>query len=248
MITIEYIKQNSDDFKSKVKLKNLKGYYDLLFEYNFKDDLDFTPFVNLLNESEDKNECKKLLNEFRTLGVKKDLEPIYYNDFLPESYYEKLEQNLDLITQLNKLRHSALGIGTNKLKRRLNTLAKTNPLAKAYRLALEAEDKSTQAKDSFGKYKDKIYAEKSQALHQLVDVCLTNDYLIGKTSSDVRETRNILYVELPNCEQISYHCSLNANVPTYEKEWDGKINSTFEKLLNGIIKTFPKINTDTWNK
>lgn len=66
----------------------------------------------------------------------------------------------------------------------------------------------------------------------------------GKQPSDVRKTKNIIYFEIPNCKQISFHCDLESDleVPNYDDEWDGLKNSTLEKLEEGILLTFKDIN------
>lgn len=163
-----------------------------------------------------------------------------------ESDYTKflaLEKNNELVESLRDNRKSFCGIGTNKIKRRLNKLAKSDSVAKAYRLMLETEDKNIQAKDSYWKYKDKIYAEKHKLINTLIDLCRLEGYIFGKQKSDVRATSNIIYFDLPNCRQISFHCTLdNANnVPDYTKEWDGEVNSTLTKLEEAILNKYPEI-------
>ena len=51
-----------------------------------------------------------------------------------------------LIWQLANSRKNFCGVGSRKIKLLLNKLAKTDNLAKAYRIALEAEDKNISAK------------------------------------------------------------------------------------------------------
>jgi hypothetical protein len=55
-------------------------------------------------------------------------------------------KNNELIYQLQSSRENFCGIGTNKIKRRLNKLSKTDIIAKSIRLLLEIEDCNIQAK------------------------------------------------------------------------------------------------------
>lgn len=144
---------------------------------------------------------------------------------------EAIYNNQLRVETLKEKRETFCNIGTNKIKRRLNKLAVNNPIAKIYRLALEAEDKNILAKDASRFYADKIYFEKHKIITELISLFKENDLKFGKQPSDVRKTRNIIYFEIPNCKQISFHCDLDNNleVPDYETEWDG-INS-FSKLI-----------------
>jgi hypothetical protein len=169
-------------------------------------------------------------------------EYFYEDDFNNAGYYKALEKNNNLIADLEDIRTTALGIGTNKLKRRLNKLTENDNIALALRLAFEAEDKSVQAKKSFGKYRSKIYDIKREIINQLVQLFKDNNWIFGQKISNVRETSQIIFFEIPNCEQISFHSDVNSYVPEYIPEWDGKINSTFGKLLDCIIKRYPDIN------
>lgn len=153
-----------------------------------------------------------------------------------------LIKNNELINILSEKRTTFCGIGTNKIKRRLNTLSKTSILAKIYRLALEIEDKNIQAKNSIFIYRDKIYDEKEKIIVELIDIFKENNLIYGYQQSDVNITSKIIYFEIENCEQISFHSNCNLILPKYENEWDGKINSTLEKLENGILKSFNNIN------
>jgi len=67
------------------------------------------------------------------------------------------DKNEFLIEDLKKKRKKFAGIGTNKAKRRLNKAALVSPVAKAVRMALEIEDKSISAKNSYGEYQNRIY-------------------------------------------------------------------------------------------
>lgn len=141
-------------------------------------------------------------------------------------------KNEILIEDLQTKRKNFAGIGTNKAKRRLNKLAKTDPIAKAIRLALEIEDKSISAKNSYGEYQDRIYNQKVLLVEQLVDHFKARKWIYGIQDSDLPFISHVMYFEIPTCEQISWHIDINKpkNYPTYKKEWDQKKNSTLYKL------------------
>ena len=150
--------------------------------------------------------------------------------------YEKIQNSrnnkYDLIDQLDDKRSTFCSIGTNKIKRRLNKLAKTDVIAKTTRLLLETEDCNILAKKCYGIYQEKIYRKKSKLILQLIDIFKENKWIYGRNNSEVPGATDIVYFELPNCEQISFHDNLPEFYfyPEYEKEWDGKVNSTLLKL------------------
>ena len=49
-----------------------------------------------------------------------------------------------------------------------------------------------------------------------------------------------MYYELPNGQQISFHCTLRdtTKIPLYEKEWDRLENSTYQKLEYAIMEVY----------
>lgn len=162
--------------------------------------------------------------------------PRYYDDDDDFDYYDEKKaeahhKNQLLVEQLTKKRKSFAGIGTNKAKRRLNKLATTSPIAKAIRLSLEIEDKNISAKKYYGKYRDKIYKKKAELILELCKVFKEQNWIYGTQNSEIPDTTHVVYFEIPGCEQISWHFSYNRkDLPIYEKEWDGKQNSTIGKL------------------
>ena len=151
------------------------------------------------------------------------------------------EKNYYLCCDLENARNSFCGIGTKKIKCRLNKLAKVNNIAKYVRMLLEVEDINIQAKKYYGKFKDKNYERKEEELIKLLNYALDNDFKCGVNSCNDYKTSKIAYFELPNEEQISFHCNVYGDYPKYEKEWDGKINSTLQKLEQYIKDNFCEI-------
>lgn len=250
MITFDDIKENIKKYKQSVKNERLKDYYTpLKDEYTFDNSIDFTDFVEHLKNNDSRKICNKKLREYKEIGThikveKNDnwTENEYWDDYLGDDYYKAVSKNEDLIGQLQYLRTNALGIGTNKIKRRLNKLAKESSLAKALRLAIEIEDVNILAKKSYGTYKDKNYNKKSELIFELVDLFDKNNWVYGIHKNKGRETNAIIFFEIPNTEQISFHIYLHSrNIQTYSKKWDGKENSTYPKLIDSVNSNFSEI-------
>jgi hypothetical protein len=151
--------------------------------------------------------------------------------------YEAIQKNERLIDDLMRKRKVFANIGTNKAKRRLNKLAETNVIAKAVRLAIEIEDKSITAKKEFGKYRDKIYNQKSEMIMKLCDLFKANNWKYGIQSSDNYSASHVIFFEIPTVEQISWHFSPDKrDIPVYDGVWDEKVNSTMNKLEKATKK------------
>jgi hypothetical protein len=170
-------------------------------------------------------------------------ESYYYDDDVDDGHYEAITKNQKNIQKLKCIRKDALGIGTNKLKRRLNKLSENDINSKIIRILLEIEDVSTQAKDTSYKYKQKKYDQKDRLLRELLDIYFNTTFKFGYQKSDVPITKYIFYFHLPDDVQVSFHSNLSdlRDVPKYEMKWDGKVNSTFDKILNFIYNNYPSI-------
>lgn len=140
-------------------------------------------------------------------------------------------KNMCLVQSLHTNRTAFAGLGTNKAKRRLNKISASNDVAKAVRIALEIEDKNIIAKDTYGKYRDKVYNKKQELILELSKLFKSHNWVYGVQESTVIGVTHIIYFEIPRCEQISWHFSAgNNSFPKYDKNWDGKENSTLRKL------------------
>jgi hypothetical protein len=140
------------------------------------------------------------------------------------------------VRNLLAAREEFCGIGTKLAKLRLNKIAKTNPVAKALRLALEIEDCSTLGKKYAGEWSYEYYERKHKLIHELVEIFKEFGWTFGVHKSNTFGTSFIIYFEIPTCEQISFHTNLDVEVPEYPKEWDGKTNSTLAKLEAAIYQ------------
>jgi len=173
-----------------------------------------------------------------------DVKTSYYDDDydLTKEHKIALQKNDDLVYQLSEKRDNFLGIGTNKTKRRLNKLSQTDDIAMALRIALEIEDKNISAKKSFGKYRERYYIQKSDLINSLIDLFEIYKWNYGIEKKSEHLTNSIIYFDIPNCEQISWHTNLNCkDIPIYNQPWDGKINSTLNKLEDCIKNLYSSI-------
>lgn len=149
-------------------------------------------------------------------------------------------KNEQLVLQLRDMRKTFCNLGTRRTKLFLNTLVKQgDEIALIIRTLIETEDENIKAKEN-RYYADHHYYAKYQLILKLLHLYCDN----GKLSYGIQETDNysanhIVYFELPNGEQISFHTNFEENdlngLPIYEKPWDGKVNSTLPKLEQFVI-------------
>lgn len=181
----------------------------------------------------------KLLKEYHEMLDKR----YSRNDVNENNHQAALAKNEKLSKILHDKRETMCGVGTRRVKLMLNKLVKQGDrIAELYRKAIEVEDCNIRAKESSFYYKGKIYRQKSRLLLELVDLCLKSDLVVGKQMVEGRETNCILYFELPNVEQISFHTMLEEKessfIPDYPKQWDGKTCSTLNKLEDALNKMY----------
>lgn len=153
---------------------------------------------------------------------------------------EALKKNDELIKILKAKRNDLCGFGTRKVKCFLNTKIKQgDALALLYRTALECEDKNITAKESYY-FRDNIYYHKTLLIKELIAICKENKYCYGYQISDNNATQHIIFFELPHMRQISWHNTLDniEDIPKYNKEWDGEVNSTIFKIEEAINNVY----------
>jgi len=184
----------------------------------------------------------------------------YYDedDYYPsynESKYEAELKNLELVCDYESFKKNMCnGLGQRKIKFFLNKKIKEGDMAAdLYRIALEIENTNINAKKYRNtrhvSYKDILYAEKEELLKQLLKKCEEynkineNKICYGWQHANNYSTNMLLYFELPDTEQISFHCNLSKkdigeSTPEYKKVWDEKVNSTLFKLEDAILKRY----------
>jgi hypothetical protein len=179
----------------------------------------------------------------------------FYDDYY---YYnpareKAIAKNESLVSLGERMKTSMCRIGQKKVKLFLNSLVKKgDAIAKMYRLILEAENHNINAKKyrntiSFS-YKDEYYEKKREVIEELIKEILEYNktseekIVFGTQKSDVSETSLIIYFELPDCEQISFHTDISrglmSSVPKYKKSWDGKVNTTLPKIERAVNKRY----------
>lgn len=127
-----------------------------------------------------------------------------------------------------------------QFKIKLTRLSRTQPLALAYRLALELEDVNVRTKQYRGsRWESHYYDEKERLLIELVTLCKHWNYTHGTRYED---GTNVLYFDLPHCEQLSWHIrQFELSVPPYAKKWDGQRDATFSKIVACVARVYPEI-------
>jgi len=123
---------------------------------------------------------------------------------------------------------------------RLELLATESSLAKAYLLAIKVEVVNRRAKKHKGDMRDRLYRQKVELLNELISHCQLHNYRIERTRShDQGGPSDVIYCYLPECEQISWHCSLGKlPLPESNDPWDEKKFSTLRKLEVGLNVLF----------
>lgn len=133
------------------------------------------------------------------------------------------------------------------LKRRSNS---GEPFAMMYALALTAEVSNIKAKkfELEGKDNKKTaqYRIKHECLRQLCEeirswnILHEDELILYGYGVDYNIGLPVLYFNLPDTEQISFHDNIrhDMQVPRYPLDWDGYENTTLPKLRQGIINHY----------
>lgn len=239
-----------DEDEENIDLNNIKFVHQLRHYSNVVGDKEVRQHLGLT-----KNEFNRL--KYSNIHGKTNIEALlkkpfnekyadieYLQEQADEQDYAKYKarlKNEQLIGLLEEKRTDICTIGTNKLKRRLSKIGKTNELAAALRSFLDIEDINIQAKKYYA-YSDKLYSKKTEFLGLLIEKFQQNDWLCGhQYNTDNPNIPYIYFFELPICEQVSWHCEQKFVINEYEKKWDGKINSTLDKIENAVETYFPEV-------
>lgn len=148
-----------------------------------------------------------------------------------------------LLKDYKVAKNKLCGIGIEEVKNRLEKFSKHDNKAKAYKLLLEAIVFNTIAKDFHRKGSNRFYKIKDMLLEKLIRMCNKYHYNVGWHESDIEDKNYIVYFQLPNCKQISFHTDVNVdNIPMFHDDWDGIINSSIWKIEEAILVNYPSIN------
>ncbi|MBR0432186.1 MAG: hypothetical protein IJK15_00615 [Bacteroidaceae bacterium] len=152
------------------------------------------------------------------------------------------DQNKQNLEKLEKFRTDALGIGLRKvlsqMKRQVKHSSKIE--AKIVLLLLETEFANLSAK-KLHNHKTVIYERKTILLERLAELLKETDWRYGISSNTGKNASYIVYIYLPNGEQLSWHCNeyqMLYYYPEIDCMWDGQVCMTMEKILTYIGETF----------
>ena len=156
-----------------------------------------------------------------------------------DQMYEIAGKNYELVSNLEDGRENFCGLGTRKVKLRLNKLIKEkNVDAEILRSLLELEDSNISAKKYVGKYRTRYYDKKSELLKTCVGLFKKHNLVCGFQKSNNYSCNYVIYFEF-NDIQMSWHSNSTYGLSKYPTEWDGLENSTLfklEKLISEILK------------
>lgn len=152
------------------------------------------------------------------------------------------EQNKLSIEKLETFRTTALGIGLRKVITTLQKIVRqtSDTNAEALLLLLELEFANLSAK-KLHKLKEQIYERKTILLKKLSFILPDLGWKYGLSYNTGKNSAYIIYIYLPNGEQLSWHCNeynLAYCFPEIETEWDGQVCMTMDKILNFIHTTY----------
>lgn len=152
------------------------------------------------------------------------------------------DQNKLNLEKLEKFKADALGIGLRKVLSQMRKLVKrsSDKNAKIVLLLLETEFANLSAK-KLHNLKEVIYERKTILLTQLADLLDSTDWRYGISSNTGKNASYIIYVFLPNGEQLSWHSNeyqMLYYYPEINCKWDGQVCMTMEKILSFIGETY----------
>lgn len=155
--------------------------------------------------------------------------------------------NRENIMILEYSRYDACGIGSKKLKLRLNKLKKNgDKVASVLRKLIEAEDSNISAKKYFGKYRDRYYGNKEMYLMDSIEDMKELGWTFGYSTEVGKNAKYVMYVYLPNGSQLSWHMVNDSNkvrLPEIDVKWDGLPATTLTKLYDYVMVAYPDIAT-----
>ena len=153
--------------------------------------------------------------------------------------------NRDNIKILNNSRIGACGIGSRKLKLRLNKLKKSgDKVATILRNLIEAEDSNILAKKYFGEYRKEYYLKKEQHIVATFNDMRELGWKFGYSTDVGKQAQYVIYIYLPNGSQLSWHMINSKHISNLEKidvKWDGQPATTLIKLYDYVMTIYPNI-------
>lgn len=170
---------------------------------------------------------------------KKLQQAVEVHDAKQEKSNYQNKQNLD---KLENYRADALGIGLRKVLSQMKKLVKRSSdiNVQIVLLLLETEFANLSAK-KLHSLKEVIYERKVRLLEQLADLLDGTNWKYGLNTNTGKNASYIIYIYLPNGEQLSWHCNeyqILYYYPEIDCTWDGQVCMTMEKILSYIGDTY----------
>ncbi len=152
-------------------------------------------------------------------------------------------QNEMSFAKLDAFKKEALGLGLRKVQKALKDYISSNDDydAEIVSILLALEFANIEAKRHTGVEKKKIYERKVILLEQLEPMLYDCGWKYGYNFANGKNASYLIFVYLPNGEQLSWHCNefeIAQEYPYIEAEWDGKVCSTMEKILDYIGENY----------
>lgn len=154
------------------------------------------------------------------------------------------DQNKLSIKKLNDFLANAMGIGLRRVIRIMrNRARKSKDLTlNVISTLLEVEFANLCAKNTHDKQlKEVIYERKSILLDKVGRWLVGTEWRYGYNDNCGKNASYIIYIYLPNGVQLSWHSNdynLYKKFPYVETEWDGKVCTTMEKLLDYVAQNY----------
>lgn len=174
--------------------------------------------------------------------IKREVEAtLYTGDYNKELLYATNTTSEKIRDRKNK---GMCGVGLSKVCEILSE--SKDEYAELYKLALYAELNSYDAKHcSNYNERETMYANKERHIKALAKLCKEHNIKCGYMIEYTHMTNAIIYFDLPDCAQISFHMKLYDNelktlLGRYDGKWDGFENSTLVKLEDVIYKRYFK--------
>lgn len=145
----------------------------------------------------------------------------------------KLEQHLE----------NACGVGLRKVLQRLRKLSKTTRdlETRLVLMLLETEFANLSAKSYRNWRRGWCYRRKSSLLYRLPELLEAAGWRYGINGSTGKNANYLVFVYLPNGEQLTWHCNefdMYEFYPSIDDKWDGQVCMTMEKIVNYIAHKY----------
>lgn len=154
------------------------------------------------------------------------------------------QQNTLNLEKLDGFLVDACGIGLRKVIKKLKRLSKMtkDPEVTLILMLLETEFANLSAKRHKKKdVKAKIYARKTKLIFQMAEYLEFLGWKYGINDEAGKNANYLVYVYLPNGEQLTWHCNeymIYECYPYINDEWDGQVCMTMEKIVTYINNTY----------